>query len=66
MGFGIADELLPLQVLFPECNGIVSEPIVLDALHIFVGQSDVVVGEVGFVWRELEFVSIEFSLAAVG
>ena len=53
MRFRVLVELLALEVFFPEGDGVVGQPVIFDAGDVFVGQADVVVGEVGFVGGEL-------------
>ena len=53
LGFGVVGELLALEVLLPEGDGVVGEPVVLDAGDVFAGEADIVVGEVGVVGGEL-------------
>lgn len=63
VGLGILFQLFALEVFFPKCNSIVSEPVVTYAIHIQVGEADVVIGEVGIVWVELGEVRVSFVLA---
>lgn len=67
MRFGVPGEFFVLEVFFPEGYGVVREPVVFDCGHVFAGEADVVVGEVGVVGGELEggglLVGVVFSFA---
>lgn len=54
-----------LEVFFPECYGIVGQPVVADAVDVFAGQADVVVGEVSVIGGELESISIVINIKSV-
>lgn len=58
VGFGVMGQLLALEVLLPEGDGVVGEPVVLDGVNVFAREADVVVAEVGIVWRKLSGATI--------
>lgn len=62
-GLGEFRKRLVLQILFPEGDVIVGQPVILERLHVFYGEQDIIVAEKGLFGRELSIVVNDVMLA---